>query len=1095
MTASRALLATNRGHGHANRKLARDSTVEFAIALDHQGPVECEPTGDKEALLHRPVHLPAGESVTVDLLVSGAFTGWRGDPGTFQHWLGPALEWFRSVDLDHVEQATAQEWDAFIEPVPNIHFPRPSYAVSLRRSTLAAALHADARWGAVAAGFDRGLNAYCLPRVALWAGGAFERLGHVPIGRKVFQWLAATKGQKGPYSYWFQKYSIDGYPEWETPAVDQTALIPWRLEQHYERTGDADFVAACWPMVERAASVCGGNSGHPGLRMLDDLSLVSSAGVWDSRFGAFLYSNACIVAGLRAASRLAKVVDREESAAGWSSLADRIWHEGILREPVEDRRGPGMVDPDTGRFFDARRLSTLRGLWTDRPEYLVEHSAALDISLLGPAVPFGLLEAGDPRLRRCAEGIFRHNLFAGESNLLTLWAADPARSGADAVPGEGHKIDLSPLASLWMARYLLQLGRETGEGRHWNLAVSMLDGILGRLSSLGLAVRPAPRTTEPPRLSLGASGVWELHAMLVETMLDLAGLDYNAPARRIRLSPTLPGSWPSIGMGHRFPCGEVGYRLDRPVGGTVHRLSLRAKLDHPVLLDIDLTCPDLDDLGPWNAAPSAPRRASSGGPAGSAGPSSCPPARPTASGPGAEKRPGQVPRGGGSRRNSSRRRSISARSGRLRVPDAAEPAANDDAPLEVVAEEGVTHGARRRVDFAADTIVGVDHLQVKARAVGRLAEIGQHRRERPVARQQEGRSVVAKACDRRRVKVCQLLQSRGPEPACHMDLNRFQVADREGLDLDLEVDQVLGPRGPGRADAERIPVRWRIHGLDTVEEDLMTGEAGASEGVGIGTPGGADPVQGEDRAHGMADETGPRGVDRQGPGPARPDPLVSAALGSPAARHDAAPMGEGASINEEPRRPEMKWDVGASTERGRMIEADASAVRRGLGVNGITDDTMSIAGRSRLSSIVSFFFTKVCALFRDYVGPDDPGHGKLVRAGRNRARELVIAGLGRAWIDQEAGLLADADPDASPAGVLDGPNRPAVDRAVAVPDQQGPALDAGELIDRPLDLEPAADIRRLRAADAQDAARELLLAKLGPAHRARRAAGQLHPRR
>ncbi|HEY2157406.1 MAG TPA: glycosyl hydrolase, partial [Isosphaeraceae bacterium] len=380
----RALLATNRGHGHANRKLARDSTVEFAIALDHDGPVDCEPTGDKEALLYRPVVLPAGQSVTVDLLVSGAFTGWRGDDGTFQHWLGPALEWFRSVDLDHVEQATGHECDAFIEPLPNVHYPRPTYAVSLRRSTLAAALHADARWGAIASWFDRGLNAYCLPRSALAAGGAFERVGHAAIGRKVFQWLAGTKGQKWPYSYWFQKYTIDGIPEWETPAVDQSAMIPWRLEQHYERTGDLDFVASCWPMVERAASVCAGNSGHPGLRFLEDLSLVSSAGIWDSRFGAFLYSNACVVAGLRSAARLARALGREESSAGWSALADRIWHDGILRELIDDRRGPGMIDPDSGRFFDARRVSTIRGLWTDRPELLIEHSAALDVSLLGP---------------------------------------------------------------------------------------------------------------------------------------------------------------------------------------------------------------------------------------------------------------------------------------------------------------------------------------------------------------------------------------------------------------------------------------------------------------------------------------------------------------------------------------------------------------------------------------------------------------------------------------------------------------------------------------------------------------------------------------
>ena len=277
-----------------------------------------------------------------------------------------------------------------------------------------------------------------------------------------------------------------------------------------------------------------------------------------------------------------------------------------MREPVEDRRGPGMIDPETGRFFDARRLSTLRGLWTDRPELLVEHSAALDVSLLGPAVPFGLLEAGDARVRRCAEALFRHNLYAGESSLLTLWAPDPARPSADAVPSEGHKLDLSPLASLWMARYLLQLGRENGEGRNWNLAVGMLDGILGRLGSLGLMVRPTPRPSDLPRFSPGTSGVWELHAMLIETMLDLAGLDYSAPSRRVRLSPALPGSWPSIGLGQKFPCGEVAYRLERPVGGAVYRLGLKARLDHPVLLDVDLTCPGLSDLGPWNAVPSAP---------------------------------------------------------------------------------------------------------------------------------------------------------------------------------------------------------------------------------------------------------------------------------------------------------------------------------------------------------------------------------------------------------------------------------------------------------------------------------------------------------
>ena len=109
-----------------------------------------------------------------------------------------------------------------------------------------------------------------------------ERLGHPSIGRGVYQWLNKVRQRHRPFLYWFQKYSLDGVPEWETPAVDQTALIPWGLERHYRRTGDLDLVAAVWPMIEQAALVCEGESGgHPGLMMVEDLNLISSAGSGD----------------------------------------------------------------------------------------------------------------------------------------------------------------------------------------------------------------------------------------------------------------------------------------------------------------------------------------------------------------------------------------------------------------------------------------------------------------------------------------------------------------------------------------------------------------------------------------------------------------------------------------------------------------------------------------------------------------------------------------------------------------------------------------------------------------------------------------------
>jgi glucoamylase len=602
----RSLLAINRGHAHANRKLARDATIEFALALDGNGDVECEPTGPNEAILFRPIELPAGGSVTIDMLVSGAFTGWSGDRGTFEHWLRPALNWFRSTDLDAVEHTSAKEWDDFIEPIPDLYFPKPTYAVHLRRSALAAALHADAEGGGIASGFDRGLSAYCWPRDAIWVGGALERLGHPAIGRGVYQWLNKVRQRHRPFLYWFQKYSMDGVPEWETPAVDQTAMIPWGLERHYRRTGDRDLVAAVWPMIEQAALVCEGESGgHPGLKMLDDLNLISSAGTGEQLFGAFLYSNACVVAGLRAAARLATQLGMTASATRWMARADRIWNDGICKSIDSDcPEGPGLVDPDLGRFLQARRLSKLRGLWTDDPELWIDRSTTLDVNMLSLAVPYGLLPAADPRLLRIAETILRANdALKGDPNVLSRVSYDPIQSGrSGGLSSDQH--DVSSLATLWMARFLIQLGRETGQARHWTRALAMLEGIFSRLSRLGLSLLAGGRGLESARQVSNPGGTaWRLHAMLIDTVLDLAGLEYDAIEHRLVLSPVLPGQWPQTGMKQSFPCGDISYRLERPIGGKVHHLNLKAQLKHPVTLQVELTCPDLAELGPWHAAP------------------------------------------------------------------------------------------------------------------------------------------------------------------------------------------------------------------------------------------------------------------------------------------------------------------------------------------------------------------------------------------------------------------------------------------------------------------------------------------------------------
>lgn len=602
----RALLAINRGHGHSNRKLARDSTIEFALALDPRGDVDCEPTGPNEAILYRWIDLPPGEAVTIDLLVSGAFTGWRGDQGTFTHWLRPALNWFRSTDLDAIEQGTAREWDDFVEPMPTLQLPRAAYAVSMRRSALAAALHADLDEGSVAAGLDRGLSAYCWPRDAIWVGGALARIGHPEILRDVLRWLNRVRENNRPFLYWFQKYSIDGVPEWETPAVDQTAMIPWGLERYYRATGDAAFVAEVWPMVEQAAVVCGGDSGgHPGLFFDEELHLVHSAGMGDQLYGRFLYSNAAVVAGLRSAARLAHATGRDDRAASWSALAERIWREGILKEVATGREGlPGLVDPETGRFLSGRRTSMLRGLWTRDPAFLADRSAVVDVNALALGTPFGLLPASDPRLLKTAETILRSNpprTTSTEGDILSRMSYPSSARPRSGRAGEPQEI--SALATFWMIRYLIELGRETGQGRHWTRAVAMIDALLGRLGPLGLLLRPGGRLQETARIATTPGGIaWGLHAMMIETMLDLVGLEYDAVDRRLQLRPILVGSWPYTGVSRAFPCGDVAYRLERPLGNAVYRLTFEAKLSNPVTLDVSVTCPGLAELGPWQSA-------------------------------------------------------------------------------------------------------------------------------------------------------------------------------------------------------------------------------------------------------------------------------------------------------------------------------------------------------------------------------------------------------------------------------------------------------------------------------------------------------------
>ena len=153
----------------------------------------------------------------------------------------------------------------------------------------------------------------------------------------------------------------------------------------------------------------------------------------------------------------------------------------------------------------------------------------------------------------------------GDPNVLGRPAYEPAGSSWGSALHNSQ--DISSQATFWMVRYLTELGRETGQAVLGRGRLALFDGIVGRISHLGLSVRAYARGMEPGRQSTDTGGAASnLHAKLIDTMLDLAGLDYDAVEKRLSLRPALFGQWTQTGIKQSLECGEVWYLLVRRCG-------------------------------------------------------------------------------------------------------------------------------------------------------------------------------------------------------------------------------------------------------------------------------------------------------------------------------------------------------------------------------------------------------------------------------------------------------------------------------------------------------------------------------------------------
>jgi GH15 family glucan-1,4-alpha-glucosidase len=579
----RALLASNAGHGHSNRKLARDSTVTFTIALDSKGETQCEPVGPTEAVLTRSLALPARGSAFVDVLIAGSFTGWQADQGSFEHTLKPALKWFRSADLGEVEDSTIKAWHHEMAGQLKVFAPGTNLEEINQRSSITTLLHCDSDFGSVASGFDRGLNAYCRPREAIFTAEGLSRCGQLSPARHVFEWLESVRDKNPVHRFWFQKYSMDGVPEWETPSIDQTALFPWALARHVRRTGEIGLYPALWRSVKQAAEVIMGRTDHPGMEWDEKLCLMRSAGMWDLRFGCHLFGNASVVAGLRASAEIANDMNEApELVKTWRDRADRILNEGILQ--TFSPNGPGLVDERLGHLRPARQINRRVGHWVINHNADFEEPSHADPGALGLCIPLGLLPAEDPRL---------------QSSLQALVADinDP-RTSANNYRTLRH--DIQVLTRLWMARYSLKLAHRTGDGAPLAQAIALLHEVIDRLGPLGLSIESISQTSSEKSQRM-LPGVWSLHLQIMEFMTELGGLEYDAIAKRLTFLPIMPWTLPSLGARIHLPQGWFRYQISRE-SHQRYVLNMEWETTSQTTLEADLVIPELAHVQSWKSS-------------------------------------------------------------------------------------------------------------------------------------------------------------------------------------------------------------------------------------------------------------------------------------------------------------------------------------------------------------------------------------------------------------------------------------------------------------------------------------------------------------
>lgn len=366
----------------------------------------------------------------------------------------------KGIGFNSLFSITKEYWADFLKNCVDVRSGNEQVDRIYRRSLLLFKLMSDKNTGALLAspeideGFTQcGRYAYCWGRDGAFITTALNEAGLYNDSERFYEWAVRVQDNEG---FWHQRYHMNGNiaPSWGI-QIDETGSILYGMWNHFLYVKNIGFLEKVWPSVLKACMFLE--------RFIDsDTGLpLPSFDIWEERMGEHTYSTAAVIAGLYAAANMAECLGASKKTIDhWRGIADNI------KKALEEN----LVDEENGVFF--RSVRTKLNPWGNEPTsntvvikvnpkgYTREVSAVdgkMDISLLGPAIPFGIFEPGHPLVRNTAEKI--------EKTLYCEKAGGIYRYHEDNYAGGNPWI----VSTLWLALYHIKTGN-IGKAReyfHW----------------------------------------------------------------------------------------------------------------------------------------------------------------------------------------------------------------------------------------------------------------------------------------------------------------------------------------------------------------------------------------------------------------------------------------------------------------------------------------------------------------------------------------------------------------------------------------------------------------------------------------------------